>query len=395
MISKIQELTGQVDKKRLYTAGATLVVALATGYVMQRGDSPAAPQVAAAQMGGSAQVSAPVAPAAKPAAEASVQPAALETASDDVAVEAGLNKTDPDAVIAALETPAPAKPAQAESAPLETAEAAPAEVAPEPAPVEEVTRTETDVAAPLSPVADRLDAGEPAGLADATNPASNAACAPSMSGIPTKGAMILLSFNAPCNAGEDVLFNHAGLRFSEELDPDGNLSIMVPALMSEAAVSAELEDGARIETFVEVPEAAEFDRVALVWEGGTGLQLHALENGASYGDDGHVSAENPRMPSGATGRQGGFLTVLGSSKAGFAADVYSYPSRSMSEPDVSIEAQVLETTCGSEIKGEYLRSQKTAPPVQTDIGMMVPACETVGDYLVLKNLPQELKIARN
>ena len=103
MISKIQELTGQVDKKRLYTAGATLVAALATGYVMQRGESPAAPQVATAQMTGGAQMSAPAAPASvvQASAEAEAQPAALQTASDDVAAKP-LNKTDPAAVIAAL-----------------------------------------------------------------------------------------------------------------------------------------------------------------------------------------------------------------------------------------------------------------------------------------------------
>ncbi|MGH1369975.1 MAG: hypothetical protein ACRBCL_15290 [Maritimibacter sp.] len=396
MISKIQAFTGQVDKKRIYTAGATLVAALATGYMMQRGESPApasAPQVATAQMqiNPQAQVSfgepdtpadlspavleqAPEQVAALEAGEggeaAQVQSPVLANASDAEATK-GANATDPARVIASLEVAAPAR--------------------------EEVMRTDTDAPSSIAPATPTLEPVEPAGLANTPAVAGTQAdeCLVSMSGAPIAGAMVMMNFEAPCNGGEDVLFTHAGLRFTEQLDASGTMSLIVPAMMEDVTITAEFADGSRASSQFTVPEASQFDRVALIWQGGTGLQLHALENGDEYGDEGHVWAENPRLPVGPNARDGGFLSVLGSSKDGFAADVYSYPSRTLSEPDISIEAQVLETTCGTSIQGEYLRSQKNAPPVQTEVGMYVPACEAVGDFLVLKNLPQELKIARN
>lgn len=382
MISKFQEFAAQVDKKRMYTAGATLVAALATGYMMQRGESPAAPQIAAAQMQSPVNVTLGSSSDTVSQAQAPQQPTqdqpVLANGSDEepeTPVAPGQNATNPGAVIAALEIPAPAA---------------------KPAP-EEVTRAATDSTAPLSPAKPDLGAAAPAGLADqpALADDSGTDCTISMSGAPIAGALVMMNVAAPCHADQDVLFNHAGLRFTENLDESGTISLIVPAMMSDVSITAEFQDGTRAESRFTVPEASQFDRVALVWEGGTGLQLHALENGAAYGEEGHVWAENPRLPVASNARDGGFLSVLGSSKQGYAADVYSYPSSTLTEPDISIEAQILETTCGASIEGEYLRSQRAAPPVQTPVAMAVPDCEAVGDFLVLKNLPQELKIARN
>jgi len=65
------------------------------------------------------------------------------------------------------------------------------------------------------------------------------------------------------------------------------------------------------------------------------------------------------------------------------------------EPDVSIEAQVMENTCGTRIEGQILRSNPFGAPNIEDLAIAVPGCDAVGEYLVLKNLPQDLKLARN
>jgi hypothetical protein len=67
----------------------------------------------------------------------------------------------------------------------------------------------------------------------------------------------------------------------------------------------------------------------------------------------------------------------------------------MAAPAISIETQVSEDTCGTKISGHYLRSGAADGLTDVEVGMAVPDCDAIGEYLVLKNLPQELTIARN
>jgi hypothetical protein len=212
------------------------------------------------------------------------------------------------------------------------------------------------------------------------------------------GALVALDLSAPCNSGEDVDFEQFGLRFSEQLDPEGRLRMQVPAMADDAIFVASFADGSEATADVQVPDFADYERVALVWKGPTGLQLHALENGAGYDDPGHLWAQAPGKAESATSGEGGFVSVLGSTASGYAADVYTYPESLMSSgsgPAISIEAEVMENTCGNTVKGSFLRALPGSGPSVTDVTMAVPGCDAVGEYLVLKNLPQDLKIARN
>jgi hypothetical protein len=221
-------------------------------------------------------------------------------------------------------------------------------------------------------------------------------CAANLTLAPLPGALIYAELASPCDADAAVQFDHAGLKFTESLDEDGMLTIMVPAMTGDATVNALIEGRENaIQAGVKIEDMNDYDRIALVWQGGTGLQLHALENGAYYGEVGHVWAEEPGLPARATGGEGGFVTVLGSTTGGYAADVYTYPLSMPTAPAISIEAQVLESTCSNAIVGEYLRSVPDGEPTATQVGMIVPECDAVGEYLVLKNLPVDLTIARN
>jgi len=172
----------------------------------------------------------------------------------------------------------------------------------------------------------------------------------------------------------------------------------VPAMAETALFTVRFEDGQERATEIKVPDFAEFERMAIVWKGATGLQLHALENGASYGEPGHVWAQEPGMPEMATQGAGGFVSVLGSTAQGYAADVYTFPAGLMGEgadPEISVEAEVMENTCDTKIEGRILRTNPIGDPNIEELSMMVPGCDAVGEYLVLKNLPQDLKLARN
>ncbi len=398
--SGLKARLAHLDRKRLYTALTALAIAGAAGHFMQRNSDAPAPQIAAATVAVPApapaapavqlaQADAPAAVAADIAPVTDDEPAALDLAQAEpvelpIVPEVTRSEIDPLLGMMLSDSDAPARslvmPALAEI-PTDAADPLPVE------PIQLAAVTDADLATP-SPLAPSEP--DPVPLADD--------CAIDMSATPVAGALLSLSIKAPCNSGEDVEFAQGALQFSEQLDPDGSLDLLVPAISQTARISATFADGAAVEAEASVPDLADFERVALVWQGPTGLQLHALENGAGYDDPGHLWAEAPGSPDAAIQGEGGFVTILGSTATGFAADIYTYPvdrPATGSDPVISVEAQVMENTCGTQIAGSFLQVVPGEAPSVTDITMTEPGCDAVGEYLVLKNLPQDLKIARN
>ena len=385
----LKEKLAGLDKKRLYTAVAALVIAGAAGHFMQQGansPAPQAPQLAASEY--------PAAPEVEAAAPAPVELAAAPAAPSGPTL---------DTLAAAPEiAPLPMAPEVTRSASEPLLALAEAPTAPGVAAAVDIGAGATPAALPDLPIelAAVTDFGSAEREPFAPTPVDGLAdtCAIEASATPMPGALVALTVSAPCNSGEEVEFGHAGLRFSEQLGPDGGIELMVPAMTADAVFTVAFANGQQVSAEASVADIADYERVALVWHGATGLQLHAMENGATYGEPGHVWAEAPGAAALATEGKGGFVSVLGSTATGYAADVYTYPESLMPSsagPEVSIEAQVMENTCGSKIEGLFLRSEAGRAPMETNVSMAVPACDAVGEYLVLKNLPQDLKIARN
>lgn len=421
MIANLKAKAEGLDKKRVYTAALALVVAGAAGHIMQRSagepdqstalvasvpgtaaQTPAAPVVAAAGMAvGKAPIGAsPITPEPSPDLAEAIQPQIAH-----VAVEAIQTAAAQLATIEEAATPAALQEPEIALGEVDLTEIAPREMGfDEP----EVTRSASEPILAMQPAvgqSEQDDAPEIV-LAEAsefTDPAAEPApplvnCDLVFDAAAQPGAFVALSFSAPCNAGEDVNFTHAGLQFSEQLGPEGDLFLDVPALAENAVFTASMEGGQEASAEVLVPDFSDFERVALMWKGATGFQLHALEGGAGYEDPGHIWAEAPGSQQTLRTGEGGFLSVLGSTATGYAADIYSYPAALMDEGDepvVSVEAQVMENTCGTEIDGQILRTNAGRTPNVQPLSMIVPGCDTVGEYLVLNNLPQDLKLARN
>ncbi|UWP92108.1 hypothetical protein K3X13_13980 [Aliiroseovarius crassostreae] len=369
-----------IDKKRLGTAAATLVIALGAGYYMQNGQS-------------QSQAAGPVVQP-QPVQTASVLPTPAVEAQAEEQVEAQAEASAPEAdplpqadevdLAEDLPDPDPAvTPALVQPEPNAVAETLP-EVAPQP-------EESFDLAAlDLSPSAEPVVA-EPAPLATDH-------CTPSLTGRVEDLAMMTLTVEAPCNANAEVEFSHEGLRFTEYLDEEGRVEVTVPALTRDAKVSAYLSETSAAHLELVIPEAAQYRRAALVWQGATGLQLHAFEEGADYGDEGHLWADHPGGLTRTMGGEGGFVTVLGSVAQGYAADIYTFPAymmRSLSGPEMSIEAHILETTCNSEIEGVFLRANGKDLPREMPVRIAAPGCDSVGEYLVFSDMVQELTIALN
>jgi hypothetical protein len=144
----------------------------------------------------------------------------------------------------------------------------------------------------------------------------------------------------------------------------------------------------------QVADLAQIDRVVLQWRGDTGFELHALEFGAGYGDPGHVwSGADPR-PAGT----GGFVLRLGdpATLEPQLAEIYSFPialSDHAGTVSLSVEAEVTDRNCGRDISAQSLEMRASGGLRTRELELSIPNCTALGDFLVLNNLMDDLKIA--
>ena len=209
--------------------------------------------------------------------------------------------------------------------------------------------------------------------------------------------MIDVSVLAPCHANERVTLYHYGLSISETMGPDGRLSTRLPALLETAIVLAEFADGAGGSATTTVSSLPFYDRVVLQWRGDAGLQLHAREFGAPYFAPGHVWADAPGDLGAAAQGQGGFLVSLGDTGLPNArlAEVYSFPTgtaRRSGVVEITIEAEVTAENCGQQVEAQTIQHRADRPLEARDLDVQILGCAVVGDFLVLKNLVDDLTI---
>ncbi len=235
---------------------------------------------------------------------------------------------------------------------------------------------------------------------DLPAPAVTPACEITADARAVAAAMVNLSMSAPCLPDERVTVHHNGMIFTETTSDKGELNISVPALAQEAVfiVAFSNGDGAVAQTTVE--ELADFDRVVLQWKGQTGFQIHAREFGADYGSDGHIWANAPGDVVDTVTGKGGMMIELGDVNLPDAlfAEVYSFPkatAEAQGDIALSVETEVNTVNCGQEIEAQSLEIGKDGRIKTQNLTLSVPECDAIGNFLVLNNLLQDLKVARN
>ncbi|QJF49775.1 hypothetical protein [Roseobacter ponti] len=211
-------------------------------------------------------------------------------------------------------------------------------------------------------------------------------------------AMLAMRVEAPCYAGETVSLSHKGVTFSDVLDASGRMSVDIPALEQDARVVVTFENGRNATAASTVTTIALYNRVIVQTKAGTGVQIHAREFGADYGQEGHVWSGAPRDPESVGTGVGGFLSTLGNpeTEGQDVAQIYTYPvtlSGASSTVDLTVETEVTELNCGRTITASTMRVIKGGDATVKDLSVDVPGCETVGDYLVLINPLEDLKLA--
>ncbi len=237
-------------------------------------------------------------------------------------------------------------------------------------------------------------------LGDATHMQKGLGCVATMSARPLAAAMVQLELEAPCAPLARLTLHHNGMMITEQTGPAGLLTLTLPALSENAVFMAAFDNGLMAMAKAEITSLEIYDRVVVQWKGPGYLQVHALEFGADYGESGHVWADAPRDMTQAALGQGGFVTVHGSamSDQDLRAQVYTFPSGTAEltgEISLSVETQITAATCERQMEAQTMQISGGGPVNVIDLTIDMPDCDAQGDFLVLKNLFQDLKIARN
>lgn len=242
-------------------------------------------------------------------------------------------------------------------------------------------------AAPIAPKPEEMM------LAEAPSPEPEAApvpaaqpdCDVTLTAMVAPGAMIDVVMLAPCAPQSAVVVRHAGLAVSARTSVSGALFLSLPGLDAEGRVSLRLEDGTELDAAAPI-DLTGIRRHAVQWQADDRFQLHALEGAAGYGDPGHLW-------SGAAGGSDRLLSLGDPSvPLPLLAEVYTYPADPARSVRLTIEAEVTGTACARDILGETLASERGRVTV-TEVTLSMPACDAVGDFLVLNNPLPETTLA--
>ena len=126
--------------------------------------------------------------------------------------------------------------------------------------------------------------------------------------------------------------------------------------------------------------------------------IHQMPGLNTYGSDGHVWAGAMRDMTYAVTGQGGYIYRLGDPEIpdGLLAEVYTFPaSAAQNAGDValSVETELGNNNCGLEIEAQTLQTFSGKDITSRDLSLSVLDCDAAGNFLVLNNLFEDLKVA--
>lgn len=223
-------------------------------------------------------------------------------------------------------------------------------------------------------------------------------CAPMMSTVAAPGASVEITLDAPCAPDAQVTLHHQGVMFTFFTDTAGQSAFTVPALAETAVFIADINGSEGAMGMVEVPDYGMYDRAVLQWQGHGGLELHARQFGADYGQEGHIWHQaTPTMDLAVTDGTGYLMRYgdVGRDSA-LVAEIYTFPSGYADRGGdirLSAEIEITEQNCGREISAQSLQMGPGIENSATDLTLTIPDCDAVGDFLVLQNMFEDLTLA--
>ncbi|MEM8978727.1 MAG: hypothetical protein AAGD04_04545 [Pseudomonadota bacterium] len=256
----------------------------------------------------------------------------------------------------------------------------------------------------VQPVATPTQANELSGPSTSTQTAtvqptvpSSADCSVKLEGVAGLAATVDLTLEAPCHAEQIATVVHDGLIFTLKTDEDGKAQSSIPVLKQNAVFLASFADGQGGLTNVEVNSVGFYDRAVLLQSNGDAASLHAREFNDSYDSDTHVRASSPRTPELAARGEGGFLSLLGDETVANAglAEVYTFPSKTIGltvDVKLSVEIEITTDNCGRDISAQVIQSGPSQQKTSRDLTLQVPACDAVGDRLIIVEALDDLEV---
>lgn len=236
------------------------------------------------------------------------------------------------------------------------------------------------------PVSASLTLGERTGLpelagitavAAAIDSPDSTTCTPTLALAAAAGAMIQLALAAPCHPGERVVIRHSGLSFTARIGADGSLALSLPALETEALVTAYFEGSTAALAQVSVPEAAYLTRFAVLAAAPVQFDLRAAEDGVVYAGSGSHTREGYADRIVTLGTQSVAQSMI--------AQVYTFPTGDRISTDLTIELRITADTCSRTFPVDTVLAKTGTISLRT-LEVAVPLCGTSGDILVLNNL---------
>lgn len=226
-----------------------------------------------------------------------------------------------------------------------------------------------------------------------TTIASTGDCTPRMLLSAAEGAMVEVNLDAPCAADQIVTIHHQGMMFTAATDADGLYSTQIPALAKAPVVMASFMDGSTAVGATFVSDFDDYHRAVLLWQGDTGLELHAFIDGATYGDPLHLTTVGNTSAGGAVMQRFGEDLVA---EANFS-EVFSIPTFGAEDGSksvrFSVEAEITAENFGREISAQTLEFAAASDLKALDLSLSIPSCDAVGDFILLGSLISPVHLA--
>lgn len=223
-------------------------------------------------------------------------------------------------------------------------------------------------------------------------------CPTSVTAKRRPAAIVELTVAAPCFGNSDFVIHHEDMLVSAITDRKGVAVVNVPALITNAAFSVAFDNVVQAGVEIFVPELRQYDRAVLQWQSTDNMQLHALEGGADIGDAGHVWSASIHTAEDTRAGRHGFVVYIGTTAAEipYQAEVYTYPSGSMNRDglvDLQVGVSVSASNCGREVDAMTIQANAGQTLVKAYIAARMPACDAVGDVVLLGEKFSELTLA--
>jgi hypothetical protein len=211
-------------------------------------------------------------------------------------------------------------------------------------------------------------------------------------------AIVELNVSAPCFESAEFTVHHEEMVFSAMTDRDGNAVVMVPALVTDAAIEVAFSNVVQASVEVFVPELRRYDRAVLQWQSADNMRLHALEGGAQIGDPGHVWSASIHTAEDTREGLHGFVVYVGAADADIPhqAEVYTFPAGQMNRDggvDLQVGVGVTEANCAREVDATTIQTNAGGRLVTADIVAQMPSCDAIGDVVLLSDKFTDLQLA--